>query len=699
MIEQETHSNPDLYNTIAGWRIWAFAIGLALIFLWFILRLFTLQVIEGSVYTALAENNRTNTINIPALRGIITDRNNSVLARNVASYNVIITGAELPDDPGATQEIFRQLSKLINLPVNLNELSDENPYVPCQSEHGIAQIAEYGVTATPYRPVRVLCNINEDLAKAIMERAMDLPGVGIEIEPIREYPTGDLTANVIGYLGPIPAEYQDVYADLGLVANRDKVGYAGAELSLQDILTGKNGLRQVEVDVAGQVLRDISPPISPEPGLNVRLTIDTRLQQAAQNILTSQMDALNFISTTGIRATSGVVIAINPATGEILAMVSYPSFENNRMARLIPAYYFQQLNTDGREPLLNHAIQAERPSGSVFKLVTATGSLNENVITAEQIIDAPGEIFLTEKYYANDPGREKAFIDWNRDQGGFGQIDFVNGIANSSNVYFYKLGGGYQDEIPEGLGICRIGSYARALGYGQISGIELPGEENGLIPDPSWKRIYKGENWSTGDTYLASVGQGYVLGTPLQVLLSAATIANDGKMMQPTIVREIFDGEGNIVQPFTPRQKWDVTQDPVVEIFEPQASVSSSCRSTGQYKTIDPYVIQKVQEGMRMAVVDGTLTDEFVDVEIAAAGKTGTAEYCDRIADEKGLCIPGAWPTHGWTVAYAPYEEPEIAVVAFVYNGGEGARIAGPIVRRVIQYYFELKAVDAALGQ
>jgi penicillin-binding protein 2 len=697
-MSHSSDRNPALHNNIPTWRIYLAAGAVGLVFLVFTLQLFILQVIEGSRYVVAAEDNRTTEINIPAPRGIILDRNGTILARNIASYNVVITASNLPDDEGSTQEVFRTLSRLIDMPVNLNAITLENPYVPCTSEHGIAQIADYAETSFPFSPVRVKCNIDETTARILMEKSSDIPGVSVEIEPIRDYPTGELTSNVVGYLGPIPAEFESLYQEQGLVSNRDKVGYAGVELSLEEYLLGTNGLRVVETDVAGQVLRDLLPPVSSTPGNNVRLTLDTRLQQAAQTILIQQIDALNLISPTGIRATSGVVIAMNPKTGEILAMVSWPSYENNRMARFIPAYYLEQLQSDGREPLLNHAIQAERPTGSVFKLVTAVGALNEDVVTLDQVIDAPGVITLTEKYFANDPGRAKEFVDWNREQGGFGKITFVDCIANSSNVCFYKLGGGYQTEIPEGLGVCRLGAYAEAMGYGAISGIELPGEEDGLIPDPTWKRIYQGQNWSTGDTYLASVGQGYVLSTPLQVLLSAATIANDGVLVQPTILREVLDGEGNVIRPFQPEVKWDITRDPVIAEMAPTQSVGSSCRPTGEYKTVDPAVIEAVQEGMRGAVTRGTLEDEFVDVDIAAAGKTGTAEYCDSIAQGKNLCVPGNWPTHGWTVAYAPYDDPEIAVVAFVYNGGEGARIAGPIVRRVIEYYFQLRAIDIALG-
>jgi len=316
-------------------------------------------------------------------------------------------------------------------------------------------------------------------------------------------------------------------------------------------------------------------------------------------------------------------------------------------------------------------------------------------VTPEQVLSTPPKITITERYYANDPGREREFVDWNK--AGFGQLDFLGGIANSSNVYFYKLGGGYRDEVPVGLGICRLGTYARALGYGEYPGIELPDEEKGLIPDPKWKRITHGEGWSTGDTYIASVGQGYVLATPLQVLMSAATIANDGKLMKPTLIREITDAEGNVLQPFSPLMRWDITKDAVIQEFY-DTTIRGCEPIEGRTKTVQPWVIDKVQEGMRRAVTNGTLAREFRNVTIAVAGKTGTAEYCDQYANAKNLCIPGNWPSHAWTVAYAPYEDPEIAVVAFVYNGGEGASVAGPIVRQVIEAYFALKRIDAELS-
>ncbi len=687
------NGSSNLHNNVEPWRITVFAAGLIGVFILFLVRLFSIQIMQGPEWIARAEENRTKTINIPASRGVIYDRNGTVLARNIASYNVVVTAAELPDDVGEIQEIYRELSELIDVPVNLNELSEENPYVPCVSEHGIAQIVEYGESATPFQPVKIICDIERTTAMIVQQKAIDWPGVSVEIQPIRDYPTGSLTASIVGFLGPVPANQEQEFRDKGLIPDRDKVGYAGLEMQFQDLLAGENGLQEVEVDVAGQILRTVGEIQPPEAGKSLRLTIDTRLQQAATAILEREINYWNTYLQT-IRSTSGVIIALNPKTGEIQSMVSYPTYENNRMARLIPAYYYEQLIQDPANPLLNHAVGDTLPAGSVFKLVTAVGALNEDVVDPEQMIDTPPKITITEKYFANDRGNPRDFVDWN--EAGFGRLNFLGGLSNSSNVYFYKLGGGYRDEVPEGLGVCRLGTYAKALGYGDYPGVGLPDEEKGLVPDPAWKRITHGESWSTGDTYIASVGQGYVLATPLQVLLSATTIANDGKLMQPTLVREVLDGEGNVVQEFEPQMKWDITQDPIIQEYY-DTTIRGCEPIEGQTKTVEPWVIDTIQEGMRRAVTQGTLKDEFVNVSIPAAGKTGTAEYCDEYAFEKNLCIPGNWPTHAWTVAYAPYEDPEIAVVAFVYNGGEGASVAGPIVRQVLEAYFELKAIDVAV--
>ena len=690
-------------NTLDPMRINAFVGVLGFVLVIFIVQLFRLQILNGADFMAEAEAQRTETLNLPTARGNIYDRNGIILAGNIASYDIVVVPASLPDDDGEIQEIFRQLSALTGVPLNLGEITLETPFNPCISEHGINQIVlGYGETTNPFRPVPVQCDVSEEVARVVQERAIDWAGVQVQVNSVRDYPTGRLTAALIGFLGPIPAAFEAFYSDQGFVAQRDKVGYAGVEFFFQDQLQGVNGQRLVEVDVAGQILRDISAPVNPQPGYNLHLTIDVRFQELATAIVEQELTGWNnFLGRT--LSNNAVVIAMNPQTGEILALVTIPTYENNRFARIIPGYYYEQLAEDPLRPLFNHAISAEHPPGSVFKLATALGALNEGVVTPEQIIDTPGLITVLEKTTPADPGRPREFVDWIYDDGanpgGFEQLDFIGGISNSSNVYFYKLAGGYREEIPDGgLGVCRLKTYAEALGYGFSSGIELPGEESGLIPDPRWKRINRGEIWTIGDMYNAGVGQGYVLATPLQVLLSGATIANDGILMQPTIIREIVDEEGIVRRPFTPVAIHDITVDPVIKEYIQYVSGSGQCQETGVTKTVQPWVIDMIQTGMRRAVTHGTLLDQFAGFDIAAAGKTGTAEYCDNFAQAQNRCIPGNWPTHAWTIGYAPFDNPEIVVVAFVYNGGEGASVAGPIVRRVLEAYFQIRSVDAAPG-
>ena len=685
-------AKPTTKPTLETWRLYAFIGAIGLMFLVFALRLFYLQILEHNNWLRQAEENRTEQISLAPSRGVIYDRNGIILARNVASYNVAVTPALLPDDAGEIEEIIFQLAELTGVPVTLGSIED--PLIPCGDNLGLREMVAIQTSFSPYDPVLIQCNVPRELALAVEEHAIDWPGVSIEIEPIRDYPTGSMTAAIIGYLGPIPAVQEEELVAEGFVPNRDKVGYGGLELYFDEILRGIPGLRVVETDVGGQILRDIESPVEAQPGQNLVLTIDTRLQQAASTILQREIAGWNRYNGE-IRYTSGVVIAMDPRTGEILAMVSWPTFENNRMARFIPQYYFEQLSVDSTHPLVNNAVGAEIPVGSVFKLVTSVGALNEGVVTPDQIIQTPPKLIVTERFTEGEVGRAREFVDWN--EAGFGQLNFVGGLANSSNVYFYKLGGGYQDEVPEGLGICRLGTYARALGYGETLGIEQPYETDGLVPDPTWKRRNQGENWSTGDTYISSVGQGFVLASPLQILMSMTTIANNGVQMRPTLLREIVDGEGNVIRSFQPEVRWDLTQDALIEKYENPAGIGA-CKPTGEKVTVQPWVIETVQEGMRGAVQFGTLAKEFANFPIAAAGKTGTAEYCDEVAFSKGRCVYGNWPSHAWTMAYAPYDDPEIAVIAFVYNGQEGATVAAPIVRQVLDAYFEIKAIDTELG-
>jgi len=688
---------PQKNQKLEPWRYLILYILIGTIFGFYLLRLFDIQIIQGDDFVAQANENRTRVISDPAIRGTIYDRNGYVLAQNVPSYNVVVVPGYLPADEGDTQAIFRELSELIDMPVSFGETDEETVrnFTPCFTDLGIKEVVYIADTNWPYQATSLKCNVSQDIAMTVLENKEDWPGIDVETSAVRQYPTGELTAEIIGFLGPIPAILEDYYVDRGFVANRDKVGYAGVEQSLNDTLAGINGTRTVEVNVAGEILRNLAEPIEPVPGDDIYLSIDTRLQAIAREALISEIDFWNAFATKTI-SNNGVVIAMNPKTGEILALVSYPNFENNRMEQIIPGYYYEQLSNDPQRPLFNHAVSAEFPPGSVFKMASALGILNEGVVTPEYEVEDPGAITVLERYYENDPGVPRRFYCWNRS--GHGMVNFKWGVAYSCNVYWYKVGGGFQDEIPgNGLGIWRISEYAKALGYGTLTGIELPGEADGLIPNPTWKRLTLGENWATGDTYSAVIGQGYVLSTPLQVLNSFSTIANGGKLMDVTILNKVVTKDGTIVQELTPSYRWDITKDPVIHVYDGNVE-------TGETRTIEPWVIELANQAMRLVVTDGTASRYEIDRHAAlfandssqSAGKTGTAEYCDDFAQSQGLCVPDAWPSHAWYVGYAPWDDAEIAVVAFVYNGKEGATLAAPVVRRVIDAYFELKAIDSA---
>jgi penicillin-binding protein 2 len=707
-------SRNDSNSGLSQLRLRATYIIIAGVLLVFIVRLFSLQIIQGADYRLQADDNRLLDVSIPAPRGVIYDRNGFQLVRNIPSFQVMITPAFLPDSQAEIDAIYTRLSELTGVPID----QEGPPAAPCVPGRGILQLVEEGLTNKPYDAWPIACDIDETVARVLREEQIDMPGVSITAVPIRDYTTGALTSTIIGYLGPIPASLSEYYEDLGFIPQRDKIGYAGIEVGYnalyQDILAGRNGQKQVERDVAGQQIRELGTYQQPQAGNSLRLTLDTRLQSAAETALSNRIEFINRYSGEE-RSPLGALIAINPQTGEILAMVSWPPYENNRFARFIPTDYYQQLEQDTRSsPLTNHAISSEFPPGSTFKLVTATGALNEGVIEPDDTLIDTGKITIENKYFPTDPGKAKDFVCWKED--GHGEVDFVHGIAWSCNVYFYKIGGGYEPEVEDdGLGIDGLNLYAPALGYGAQLGIDLPGEQDGLIPNPDWKRINLGENWSTGDTYNSVVGQGFVAATPLQVLTSVTTIANGGRVMWPHIVQEILDGEGNIIERYEPCILWDVTDGvitPTDEIGDNCPTLPSELRDVIQESRlekgiespdveIDSEVIRLVQQGMRLVVedVDGT-AHEYAQLEtISSAGKTGTGEFCDEVVFRQGLCKPGEWPTHAWYAAYAPFENPEIAVIAFIYYGGEGAITASPVVRQVLEAYFEIKSIDVARAE
>ena len=659
------------HGHIDGRRLGGFYVLIGVVLIVFVARLIQLQVIDSDELAAVAIENREAEVNLPAPRGVIFDRNGVILARNIPSFNVSITPSQLPDDDVRLQEIYRRISELTNVPINTppldagnatgNRLGDDSP-LP-----GIENVVDLQESLAPHQSVIVAPDIEKEVAFILSEELRDLPGVSIDVRPLRDYPTRAVTAHLIGYMGPITVEVEDFYNELGFDASRDKIGYAGIEVAMQDILAGRNGLKRIEEDVAGLELRTVGDVRQPEPGNDVVLTIDVRLQAAAEAAVRRRLEIENQFRGAGT-VNNGVAIAMNPKTGEILAMVSYPTYDNQFFAQFIPVSYYTEMLEHPYRPLFNQAISGEHPPGSVFKIVIAAGALEEGVVTPEQEIFDPGRITITNRYFPNDPGKSREVVCWKRD--GHGNMNFINGFAHSCDVYFYSLGGGYEKGgVPgTGLGIDRIYKYANMLGFNEPTGIEMLGERGGLVPNRDWKRLNLGENWATGDTYIASIGQGFILATPLQVLNSFTPFINrDGVLIQPTVIREVRDGEGNIVQPFEPR---------II------------------HKTpLSQFTIDLISQGMREAMTIGTGKDLSI-FNFNLGGKSGTAEYCDNIAQAADRCQFGAWPAHAWFVGYAPYEDPEIAVVAFIYNGEEGSKVAGPVVTEIIQAYFDLKSID-----
>jgi penicillin-binding protein 2 len=681
-----SHSLP----AASQWRVRLFYVLMVVVAVGLIGRLFILQVLQQASYTAQAVENRVTRVSDPAPRGILFDSRGVALALNQPAFYVVITPANLPDNEARVQAIYNRLAGLLHMPVTV---PGSTPVAPCTPGRGVRDLVEEEAGFRPFDPVKIKCDIPKDVALVIREELAQMPGVDVQVEAVRDYPTGEHTADIIGYMAPIPASADapltyDYYTNRGFLPGRDRIGVAGIEASMQDILAGQNGSKLVEKDVGGQVLRVLGIDTPTVPGLNIQLTIDSRLQTAAEAALTQEIQYVNnYLGRT--EAFSGVAIVMNPNNGKILAMVSWPSYDNNRFARTIDFPYYSQLAgnpdpahfvpVDPMYPLLNHAVNVLVPPGSVFKIVTASGVLEENVIDPDRKIMDPGKITIRDAYYPADLGRARDFVCWKR--AGHGLVDFITGVAQSCNVYFYKVGGGYAPDNIKGLGIGGLGKWMKIFGFGKLTGIELPGELAGFIPSPDWKRITWGESWSTGDTYNAVIGQGYVNVTPLQMIDAYNSVINGGWLYKPTLIDKILDGQGNVVT-------------------ETQPALLSPDRLPLAQRTLD-----YTHAGMRKAVVDGTLSGNLniygqlgpvidVPADIHVAGKTGTAEYCDSFAYPRGWCIPGAFPTHAWTLLYAPAEKPEVSVIVFVYHGGEGSRMAAPIAGSILRAYFELKKLD-----
>jgi penicillin-binding protein 2 len=580
------------------------------------LQLVRMQVFETDRYREKAENNRLRELQVLPVRGLIYDRNGTPLVQNVANYTAVITPADLPTKN--EEGVFDRLSEVLKM-----------------SPQEIAQkVREKRENGNPYEAVVIKDELDRDTALILKELTPNLPGVELRVEARRSYPSGELASDVVGYVGRVSEEEYASLQPRGYILN-DQVGKTGVELTYEDVLRGKPGKELAEIDASGRQL-DVLDARAAQSGQSVVLTIDLELQRKVT-------DALREFMATSDNATA---VVMDVHSGEILAMVSLPAFDNNLFSRAISQQELDALLSQPGKPLVNHAIAEMYAPGSTFKTITGLAALQEGVARTDTVITSKGYITVANEY---DPNVVYYFRDW----AALGAMDFYRGVAMSSDVYFYYLAGGKADEGFRGLGEERLARYARSFGLGETSGVDLPGESPGLVPDAQWKERNWGETWYVGDTYSFGIGQGYLAVTPLQLVNEVAAIANGGDLLRPRLIKEITDDHGNTVASFGPEVRRQVP--------------------------VDSDYLAVMREAMRQSVDYGVATSAAVP-GLAIAGKTGTAEFGEQRAD-------GKYDTHGWFVGFAPFDDPQIAVVVFVQRGG-GFQNAAPAAARIFDYYF-----------
>jgi penicillin-binding protein 2 len=581
-----------------------------------IIQLINLQVINGEEYQERAAINALREVPVPAARGLIYDRNGQPLVENSARFSVTLTPGDLPDRGVAA--VYRSLSNSIGMPVE---------EIEAKVEEGIKKQGEFA-------PTVIKTDLPRDTALVLMELEPHTPGMHVSVDPARRYLSGDLLSQILGYVGPLSAEEYAVLEADGY-RFQDYIGKTGVEGQYEDALRGTDGKKLIEVDALGRELSIISEK-KPVDGSNVVLSLDLELQREMTTILQEYAgESLN-----------AAAVMMDVKTGEVLGMVSLPTFDNNVFSSNLSQEELTALINAPGKPLVNHAIAERYPPGSTFKTIVGSGALQEGVAYAGTTITSRGYITIENEF---DPNVVYVYPDW----APLGTLDFYDGLAMSSNVYFYYLSGGFAEEGFRGLGEERVAKYARGFGLGGVTGIDLPGESEGLVPDAEWKQETLQEPWALGDTYNFGIGQGYVAATPMQMVVAASAIANGGQLLTPHVVKEYRDSLGNVLQP-----------------------IETTVHAT---VPVDDANLDIVRTGMRQSVTSGVARNAAIS-NVAIAGKTGTAEFGEIGAD-------GKYPTHGWFIGFAPYDDPQVALVVFVERGSGGFD-ASPAASRMFDFYF-----------
>ena len=480
--------------------------------------------------------------------------------------------------------------------------------------------------------------VDRPTALILESLAVDWPAWRIEKNVQRQYLNGSYFSHILGYTGQVSRQDLEEHPEYLL---NDQIGKAGLECQYDDLLRGKPGQEQIEVDSFGKTQKILAAKPA-QPGQSLVLFTDQGLQEKLYQSLESMIKQLSFSSQPTKRAAA---VAIDPKNGGILALVSLPSFDNNLFAQGISQNQLTALENDPDQPFINRAVAGQYPSGSVIKPLIAAAALEEKIISPYQQINCQGGISVPNKY---NPQIVYYFPDWKS----HGQTNIIEAIAESCNVFFYAIGGGFDRQ--EGLGIDRIKEYLQYFGLGQSTHLDLPQESIGLIPDQEWKEKNKpGEKWGLGDTYHVAIGQGDILVTPIQMAAAISSIANGGTLWRPRLVDKIIDSE----EPLEAAQAEEISAEIIKKGF------------------IEADNLQVVQKGMRQAVLTGS-AQALADLPVKAAGKTGTAQFGSK--DQ----------THAWFVGYAPYQNPEIVLAVLIEGGGEGHQSAVPVAKEVFKWYF-----------
>jgi penicillin-binding protein 2 len=555
-----------------------------------IVRLWQLQILQGKEYRELSESNRLRIIAIPAPRGIIFDRNGIPLVKNSPYFYASI----MPNEFDVRS--LQSLSEMLNIPAD--KIQEE--------------ITKNGVS--PLTPIRLKQGLSFEEVAYIESRRSDFPGLIIEVEAGREYIYGEVGSHLIGYLGKLtPAQAKaPAFND---VPREAFIGQWGIEKLFDTTLRGSPGTTVTEINALGRELRHLKGNL-PLKGEDITLSIDINLLKEAEKAFGEK---------------AGALVAINPNNGELLGLISKPSFDPNLFSKGIAHEDWLKLSQDEKKPILNRALQSQYPHGSTFKVVTAIAGLEEGVITPQTKVNCKGGIKFGGRFFGC----------WRKR--GHGVLSLHKAIAESCDTYFYEVG--------RRLGIDRMHDYALGLGLGKETGVDLVREKKGVIPDTTWKREHKKLPWFPGETLISAIGQGYVTTTPIQMAVMTGTIVNGGTQYKPMLVKG--------------------AQPVILGNFE-----------------FDPETLQIVKEALYGVVHDKGGTGWAARSKLTTiGGKTGTAQIVGIKKDSQDL--PEKYRDHAWFIAFAPVEKPEIALAVFVEHGGHGGAAAAPIAKRAIEAYIK----------